>query len=618
MKYSSFFHSSPMPWLMGMVSASLLVGIPGCKENNVSSVVNNNIGQACRAENATEVCGAAPCVFGYCREACASDAECSGGSICLSDKTKAGGCSLVAESRCSTTALCPTNLVCAPDNQCRTPCSDSLACPRSDQVCVGQACVGRSEGKPVYDASTADVSQGSSDASNQLDSNIVHDAQGDASNIDAGQPLPDDASSNADSAASDGGNGAPDASGPDSPAACLGIKPVVQVALGRLHSCARLCDGTLKCWGNNDNGQIGVGSSPAIQQSPALVTNRGAKLADVVDVAAGADFTCATLKPAGQPSKVLCWGGNNEGQLGNGSFGTAQTSPSPVMRDPVEPLVNVRTLSAGIQEGLSGGHICALLDSGAVACWGRAQEGQCGNGTGKSIEPFASLVSVPQASSLAAGGSHTCSVDADTSKTVRCWGSNLQYQCGVSTSMDPVQVPNVVAQGDGGLFSGTTSISSGSRQTCVALGATGLVHCWGQDFQTTSLLSPQYAGIARASQVAVAATHACALLTDSPSGAIKCWGSNYYGQLANGNAVDSNIAAPEFVVTDPSTFAQLSGATQVAVGAGHTCAVLGDGSLWCWGYNQYGQLGIGTKTGDATRCPTTQCHPVPQKVPVIP
>jgi alpha-tubulin suppressor-like RCC1 family protein len=136
-----------------------------------------------------------------------------------------------------------------------------------------------------------------------------------------------------------------------------------------------------------------------------------------------------------------------------------------------------------------------------------------------------------------------------------------------------------------------TAIATGSNHSCARLSPSGTVQCWGRNFYgqlgdgSTSLSTTPTSvlGLSTATQVAAGANYSCALLA---SGSIDCWGRNNVGQLGVGNNVDTST--PTLAVSGITT------ATAVAGGSSHVCALLGDGSLKCWGLNNRGQLGNGT------------------------
>lgn len=208
-----------------------------------------------------------------------------------------------------------------------------------------------------------------------------------------------------------------------SPQKVPGLTGAVEVAAGDYATCARLADMTISCWGRNDLGQLGDGTTTA-RSTPAPVGGLGA---DVVELAMGRNFGCVLH----QSGRVSCWGENDAGQLGNGATGTSTT--------PVYAMVTDAThVAAGFK------HACVITSSGGVSCWGRNETGQLGDGTTTS-----SLVPVNvkfpgqvQVTSIAAGLVHTCARYADG---LVCWGENVVNEVGDDTSTSPRTGPVTVA-----------------------------------------------------------------------------------------------------------------------------------------------------------------------------
>jgi alpha-tubulin suppressor-like RCC1 family protein len=155
------------------------------------------------------------------------------------------------------------------------------------------------------------------------------------------------------------GNGG--TSNSDNPAQVSGITNAVQVAVGSDHSCALLSDSTVSCWGANFGGQLGDGTTNP-HHTPAPVPG----LSRVAHIATGGDVTYAQMADG----TVQVWGFNTQSQFGDGT--TSAGRPSPGL---IPGLTGVAVISAGLQ------HQCALLTNNTVVCWGKNQQGQLGNGT---------------------------------------------------------------------------------------------------------------------------------------------------------------------------------------------------------------------------------------------
>jgi alpha-tubulin suppressor-like RCC1 family protein len=231
---------------------------------------------------------------------------------------------------------------------------------------------------------------------------------------------------------------------------------VTAVALGDEHTCALTANGGVKCWGNNDNGQIGDGTT-SNRLTPTDVVGL---IAGVTWITAGKGFSCAVTTTG----HAKCWGTNGFGELGDGTTSGSST--------PVDVATSgVLSLTTGDS------HSCARHGDSTVTCWGINTSGQLGAGTSsRYVQPVRVSVLPVRAASIAAGGSHTCVLT--TTGGVKCWGDNwLNGQMGSGTnvllSLTPVDVV--------GLAAGVRAIAAGSNHTC-ALMEIGTVKCWGNNY----------------------------------------------------------------------------------------------------------------------------------------
>src|SRR5438034_7035527 len=153
-----------------------------------------------------------------------------------------------------------------------------------------------------------------------------------------------------------------------------GVTATAVTAAG-FHTCALPGDGTVRCWGQNDLGQLGNGtvSPTADTPNPTPVTVSG--ITTAVAISAGGWHTCALL----QDGTVRCWGDNTWGELGNGAVLVSPSPTSPVTPTPTPVTVSGITTAVAIEAGLF--HICALLRDGTLQCRGRGEEGRLGNGS---------------------------------------------------------------------------------------------------------------------------------------------------------------------------------------------------------------------------------------------
>ncbi len=353
----------------------------------------------------------------------------------------------------------------------------------------------------------------------------------------------------------------------DLPADCVPLAGNVQsVSAGDSHSCEVLSDGTVKCWGRNDSGQLGDGSTVA-RVTPVSVSG----ISSAVSVSAGSSHSCAVLSDG----TVKCWGFNLLGYLGDGST-VARVTP-----------VSVSGISSAVSVSAGRSHSCALLADGKVNCWGNNDKGNLGNFASSPKNAPVEALGISSAVSVSAGGSHSCAVLSDGA--VKCWGSNDYGQSGLEFKLEsstPISVPELPS---------LSAISAGASHSCATL-TNGSVKCWGKNFYgqlgdgtNTDRAAPTHvADISSAVSVSAGTSHSCAVLSD---GTVKCWGRNDSGQLGNGSTISR---------LTPTLVSGVSSAVSVSAGGSHSCAVLSDGTVKCWGNNNYGQLGSGSSISQSS------------------
>jgi alpha-tubulin suppressor-like RCC1 family protein len=342
------------------------------------------------------------------------------------------------------------------------------------------------------------------------------------------------------------------------------------VSAGGEYTCVSLPNGTVRCTGRNQFGQLGDGSWT---DSTRLVPVSG--LTTATQVTAGDEFACALLADG----TARCWGLGESGQRGDGSFGTFAIVP-----------VAVNGLSGAVALAGGYGHTCALLSNTTMRCWGENREGQLGNGTTANpgtSQPVA-VSGITGATAFTTGAYHTCALLGDG--TLRCWGANGNGQVGDGTFMrrtTPVPVSGIT---------GAVAISGGGVHTCAVL-SNGTVRCWGDNefgqlgngTNAYSYTPVQVVGLAGAVDVSAGWRHTCALLGN---GTVQCWGQNQFGQLGNGSTTSRST---------PATVTGISGAIGVTAGWWHhSCALLAGGTVRCWGMNEWGQFGNGNRTSSTT------------------
>ncbi len=342
-----------------------------------------------------------------------------------------------------------------------------------------------------------------------------------------------------------------------------GLSNIIALSAGRFHTCALQQGGTVQCWGENEDGQLGTGMAGADQPTPQPVPG----LSNVIALSAGSYHTCALQ----QERTVQCWGYNWDGQLGTGMAGADQPTPQMVVG-----LSDVIALSAG------GYHTCALQQGGTVQCWGYNFDGELGTGmVGWNAAPQAAA-KLSNAVAVTAGGFHTCALQQEG--TVQCWGYNWYGQLGTGMAGADQPTPQTVVG-----LSNVMALSAGGYHTC-ALQQGGTVQCWGEneDGQLGTGMAgddqptPQdVAGLSDVIALSAGNYHTCALRQD---GTVQCWGYNWDGQLGTG-MVGGDQPSPQPV-------SGLTDVVAIRAGDNHTCALQQSGSMQCWGSNEYGQLGF--------------------------
>jgi alpha-tubulin suppressor-like RCC1 family protein len=343
-----------------------------------------------------------------------------------------------------------------------------------------------------------------------------------------------------------------------------------RLAVGKAHSCALDSGGTPYCWGWNNDGELGDGTFTDHRIPMPVGAGRAFN-----SLVAGYFHTCG-LAPDGT---AYCWGANGFGQLGTGidNFHDHETTPVAVIGG-----LTFTSIVAG------GNHTCALTVGGTAYCWGWNLSGELGDGTRTNrVVPVA--VSGGQTfTSLFAGYSHSCGLTLGGA--AYCWGENNWGQ--VDGILVPTQAwaykTSPVAVAGGLTF---MSLAAGLNHTC-GLTSHGMAYCWGVDGNgqlgaglnggaTLNGPVPVLGGLTF-TRLAAGEQHTCGLATD---GTAYCWGVNQLGELGDGTATAR--AAP-VAVSGGRTFVGIAAAYQ------HTCGLTAAGEAYCWGYNDKGQLGDGT------------------------
>jgi E3 ubiquitin-protein ligase HERC3 len=397
----------------------------------------------------------------------------------------------------------------------------------------------------------------------------------------------------------------------------------LEIAVGGVYSCAiatiGAVDGSLKCWGANNGGTLGLGD---IQSRGGAPGQMGANLpvvdlgpgARVVEIGAGFDaMVCARLNDG----RVKCWGRNDSGRLGTGDPLTRGDEADEMGAN--LPAVDLGPGRKALQIALGVSHACARLDDATLKCWGMSAFGALGLGDmqvrGFSLAqmganlPALDLGPGRTARQLSAGGAQTCVILDDDS--IKCWGFNEQGQLGLG---DVLSRGGAAGQMGASLPAVALGLGRTARQVSVGFGSTcaildnGSVKCWGFNDQGQlgqgdvqargdgpgemgdNLPTVDLGAGRTALQVASGLEFACALLDDRT---VKCWGRNDLGQLGLGDQQDRGDNPGEMGAALPTVdLGPGRKALQISAGS-YACAKLDDGSVKCWGSNGSGELGLG-------------------------
>ena len=343
------------------------------------------------------------------------------------------------------------------------------------------------------------------------------------------------------------------------------------VDCGALHCCALLNDKTVRCWGDNSEGELGDGTYED-RARPVVVAGLPRERPYPVEIAA--DYaTCARMSDG----TVWCWGRNRGGQLGDG---TTQQRPTPA---------RVYGLKNATQIAVGGGSdaICALLDDGTVSCWGDNSSGAVGvPWTPALLNRSNSLYLVPtpvvglrNVIEIEVGGQHVCARLRD--RTLRCWGENVWGQSGNGNIGDSAVTPTPVLG-----LKGVADLALRGDHVC-ALTEDQRVFCWGRNdwcqtgkVEKGEVVTPTLVrGLREVVEVAVSGAHSCARTCD---GTVFCWGWLFSADFEQ-----------RVKQCTPNAVPGLPSVAQLAPGANSTCVRSTEGTVLCWTNSEW-VLGEGT------------------------
>ncbi len=402
-----------------------------------------------------------------------------------------------------------------------------------------------------------------------------------------------------------------------SPVAVNGSYNFTQISVGRYHTCGILINGTALCWGRNDKGQLGDNTTIAHNIPGPLVGDYNFSM-----ISSGDDSTCGILVNG----SGMCWGRAEYGALGDGQSSSNKIVPTNISGDynftyitngnqvACGILVNGSAVcwggnkigsflgngvqaSSNVPVGVSGDYnftyleqgyasVCGILVNGSVKCWGRNNQAALGDGTKTSRLSPVDVSGNYNFSGLSIGYGFVCGLL--TNGSLACWGENSYGQLGKSTgSSSSYTSPILFLHGDVS-SSSYASFAFGDFHGCGLL-YDGNVTCWGDgnlygqigDNETSTRTLPTLvSGDYNFSELYAGFYHSCGLLQN---GSAVCWGNNVYGQIGNG-ATGTNVSIPTPVSGDYNF-------SSLALGNFHSCGLLVNGSVLCWGRDHRDQLG---------------------------
>ncbi|HKO52279.1 MAG TPA: hypothetical protein VJV79_31440 [Polyangiaceae bacterium] len=360
---------------------------------------------------------------------------------------------------------------------------------------------------------------------------------------------------------------------------------VAQLVAGQLHTCALLREGRVRCWGGNAQGQLGRGDAADHTSQHPYELGLVSLDARATQLVAGSRHTCALL----DDGSVRCWGENGHGQLG---LGHVQVIGDNELPDAQHAAVSLGEKAKRLTAG--GDSTCAHLENGALRCWGRNDWGQLGTSRAGNVGddelPSAANAGVALAghTAVAAGesGEHLCVALED--RSFLCWGDNRYQQLDFMRTWSLAGASSVVEILGSGWRTYTLLDDNPKGLFAAGFNLDGLLGSGGPSPATepsdTIYLRGQYGTV----QAAAGPSHLCYVEANQ---SMRCVGLNDKGQL--GFADDFNRSFPAPVALGMDAQASNVWALRIATGEAHTCAWLNTGKLRCWGLNDTGQLGLG-------------------------
>lgn len=373
-------------------------------------------------------------------------------------------------------------------------------------------------------------------------------------------------------------------------------------------------------WGNDVGGELGNGLDYQSNKyegsnvpvgvcalnSPHEPCPNGPYLSEIVSMTAGAGFSLAVLSGG----RVTGWGGNQQGELGVNTSGFTDTPSGESFTS------GVSAVATGYRFSL------ALLNNGTVDAFGDNASGQLGNGTSgveRNWEP-AQVKNLSGVTAIAAGGEHALALLSNGK--VMAWGANNSGQLGNGTTTQS-DVPVEVSE-----LSEVVAISAGENFS-LALLKSGAVKSWGQNnlgqlgngATTNSDVPVTVSELTGVTKIAAGKNFSLALLS---GGTAKAWGYNEWGQLGDGTNTGPNVCLEINIEeieracsTAPVAVSSLSGVVAVSAGDSFSSALRNDHTVWTWGADGDGQLGVGAFEGhvcETLRHVPAKCSTTPVEV----
>lgn len=368
------------------------------------------------------------------------------------------------------------------------------------------------------------------------------------------------------------------------------------VIAGSFLSCGISSSDKAYCWGQNANGAVGDGTVGNNRLVPTSVNTSGVLNGlTIKSIASGYGHTCAIASD----NKVYCWGLNTYGQIGDNSSGTDRLLPVAVNASGVLNGLTIKSIAVGMT------HSCVIASDNKPYCWGGNAEGEIGDGTSGTNRLSPTAVNMSGAlngltvKSITVGDYHTCVIASDNKPY--CWGKNDSGQIGDNSSGTNRLAPTVVYAS--GALAGLTvkTISSGWYGNCV-IASNDRVYCWGSNnygqvgdnTSGTNRLVPTAvytSGVLNGLNIKTVSAGARLVCVTDLNDKAYCWGQNGSGSVGDGTS-GANVLIPTAV----STSGNLNGLTIKTVSAGwnNACAIASNDRAYCWGYNNSGALGDGT------------------------